>query len=537
MMHHSRNTAQKQWAETKVLTISGVVRVFNTKKRILQSMDDYSKGWLLLLEYVEKMALSDTMEVSLAALKAMQEMIVASGSDDPASPSKNSKLMETNWFICWKAWLNIGPQKTKFFAHSSDNLYQPQGQVLLTGFIHIFKSLFPFIENAFSAADVESLGSVLLACLQVPIDNEMENADSLTPIHAALMEAEAAVEAVALAKSHAIVAEIFEVLFKFVSTAFNSPKESRFAGRMVVLGEVAMERIGDFFLSSCSLEHVDLERIIYRIVLTLKLPLRQKYRCRRQSSWQTAINVLIRVLKEGIPLARKRPDKYAMFWSELSQVLECFLFPDSIQEQRQEDKMSDEALDCTIVDLLRDEVLPHPTVVPADFIRKIVILLNKGSIHSSIQLNEDCSGSVGLREDFAKLCFETLLDFSLLPNEETLALQEDSSLTNKLAITSLLQRFKEVLIDAIDGEKLNKNIPLQRQKTAEIAFVLKAIATVIASMKRNMTPNSDPKTWRQVFSLYPYLVQCTETNLPQISSSVKDALMEYQDLFEMNFTN
>ena len=79
MMHHSRNTAQKQWAETKVLTISGVVRVFNTKRKLLKSMEDYSKAWLLLLEYVEKMALSDTAEVSLAALKSLQEMIVSSG--------------------------------------------------------------------------------------------------------------------------------------------------------------------------------------------------------------------------------------------------------------------------------------------------------------------------------------------------------------------------------------------------------------------------------------------------------------------------
>ena len=31
--------------------------------------------------------------------------------------------------------------------------------------------------------------------------------------------------------------------------------------------------------------------------------------------------------------------------------------------------------------------------------------------------------------------------------------------------------------DAIDSVKLNRNIPLQRQKTAEISFVLKAIAT------------------------------------------------------------
>ena len=44
---------------------------------------------------------------------------------------------------------------------------------------------------------------------------------------------------------------------------------------------------------------------------------------------------------------------------------------------------------------------------------------------------------------------------------------------HRMAITSLLQRFKEVLQDAIDSEKLNKNIPMQRQKVAEISFVLK----------------------------------------------------------------
>ena len=80
--------------------------------------------------------------------------------------------------------------------------------------------------------------------------------------------------------------------------------------------------------------------------------------------------------------------------------------------------------------------------VPTDFIRKIVILLNKGSIHSSMTLSDDCSGSVGLREDFAKNCFETLLEFSLLDTEA--AAENDSTITNRLAITSLLQRFKEV---------------------------------------------------------------------------------------------
>ena len=102
----------------------------------------------------------------------------------------------------------------------------------------------------------------------------------------------------------------------------------------------------------------------------------------------------------------------------------------------------------------------------------------------------------------------------------------------RLAITSLLQRFKEVLQEAIDSEKLNKNIPLQRQKVAEISFVLKAIATVIASMKKASHKTVSKKTWNQIIGLYPYLVQFTETTSPQISKAVKDALMEYHELLQ-----
>ena len=108
MIHHSRNTAQKQWAETKVLTISGVVRVFNTKRNLLKSMGDYNKSWVLLLEYVEKMALSDTSEVSLAALKALQEMITSSTTTSPIKDVQKGDAREINWTLCWKAWLNIG---------------------------------------------------------------------------------------------------------------------------------------------------------------------------------------------------------------------------------------------------------------------------------------------------------------------------------------------------------------------------------------------------------------------------------------------
>merc|ERR1711997_1248698 len=179
-------------------------------------------------------------------------------------------------------------------------------------------------------------------------------------------------------------------------------------------------------------------------------------------------NCLIKMLRSGIPVAREYTSsdtdpQFSEFWAELGEVLGCFLFPECTEDQRQEDRMADEAVDCHIVELLREEVLPFPNQVPTAFIRKIVVLLNKGSIHSSMTLSDDCSGTVGLREDFAKLCFETLLEFSLLDSEEIstsskLATESSTTVTNRMAITSLLQRFKEVLQDAIDGEKLNQNI-------------------------------------------------------------------------------
>jgi len=38
LMHHSRDTAEKQWAETRFLTLAGVARVVNAKRRTLQQL-------------------------------------------------------------------------------------------------------------------------------------------------------------------------------------------------------------------------------------------------------------------------------------------------------------------------------------------------------------------------------------------------------------------------------------------------------------------------------------------------------------------
>lgn len=149
--------------------------------------------------------------------------------------------------------------------------------------------------------------------------------------------------------------------------------------------------------------------------------------------------------------------------------------------------MLDETIDCQVIELLRDEVLPYAHEMPHQFIMQIVVLLNKGSIHSASDTNICYESDWKLREIFAKTCFETLLQFSLLDdncnatnntNNNHLISDQVSTVKNadltsavlsggkdfagRLAVTALLHRFQEVLKRFTDDERQSGKCPLPR---------------------------------------------------------------------------
>lgn len=140
-------------------------------------------------------------------------------------------------------------------------------------------------------------------------------------------------------------------------------------------------------------------------------------------------------------------------------------------------------------------------------------------------MKTDTESSRKLREDFARSCFECLLQFSFLGpkgnphlfiqtpvvssslapsanvapfiptavnsnrNNTSAGLNYvmEVGLVNRLAVTSLLQRFNEVVVKYVEDEKLSGKCPLPRHRVAEISFVLKALATLISSLKKAPT--------------------------------------------------
>ena len=72
-------------------------------------------------------------------------------------------------------------------------------------------------------------------------------------------------------------------------------------------------------------------------------------------------------------------------------------------------------------------------------------------------------------------------------------------MAGQLAITALLHRFEEVLKKFNDDERQSGKCPLPRYRLSEISFVLKAVATLIISMKK--APPSKGKKQIIIFSL------------------------------------
>ncbi|XP_030755931.1 protein MON2 homolog [Sitophilus oryzae] len=560
LIHHSRNTAQKQWSETQVLTLSGVARVFNTKRQLLQSLGDFPRAWSILLEFIENAALSKNNEVSIAALKSFQEILF--NSKNQSSDNKIASDDKEIWSVTWRIWLKIGTDVTVPIKgienQNSENFFLPS-QTFLTALVQIFPNIFHHIKSSFTLEDLNQLGVVLTNAVCVPVFGEtspyiisVASDVSLTPLHGGVLHAMELLQKEALQRNNSkMIPEIFKLLLVFSKFTCSTPSYTKMENRhtkvsdwvtmnYIPFGEKATNMVVSLYEKTADSTEVINGNILKEIIGTLHTPLGLKYNCVSSSVWKLAASSLISVLKVGLKVARSHGNQFSKMWNELAETLNDFLFPTNCApspgDKGLDEMVSDEQTDCQIIELLRTEVLPYSNSIPKEFIMQVVILLNKGSIHSATNVKNDGDVELTLREDFAKTCFETLLQFSLIDGDyNNLVINNDeksNGLAGQLAVTSLLHRFEEVLKKYIEDEKLSGKCPLPRYRLSEISFVLKALTTLIISMKKSTAVKDDNKAWEQLISLYPYLVECTTTTSIQVSRPLREALLQFCDLLQ-----
>ncbi|XP_033121689.1 protein MON2 homolog isoform X2 [Anneissia japonica] len=613
LIHHSRDTAEKQWAETKVLTLAGVARVFNTWRQQLILLGDFPRAWALLLEHIEASALSTSNEVSLNALKSFQEILqLQSSSPSPKVALERATSFESNisapkperikrttsndmpkvkssneievvmddftlWSTAWRVWHSIGINGTK--PPTSKTAKTLPSQAFLTTLLQIFPTLFQHIKAKFVASDFQKLSRVLQCAVSVPIHadaspfilpSSMLDAELTGLQEAALNAINCVSKAVGASETmQSMHPAVFDQLLTFVTYACQAPSFGQIETRVisktatkqsaeylhswiqckekwesfrgclqaewvsmnyVPFAEKSLSMTTSLYKKTATRPAVMEQQVLQNILRVLQMPLGLKYACPSASTWKLAVTSLLEILHVGLPVARNPAysKHFKSMWLDLAAALELFLFSEhpapatlSVEEQQQ-----DEAMDVNVVLLIQNEVLPYSTALPPQFTAKIMGLLNRGSIHSASSSSFLDTNNTELREEFAKTCFETLLRFSFI----TQSLVSEEGAITKMAMSALLQRCQEVLRKYVEDERLSGKCPLPRSRMAEISFVLKALTTLMESLKKAQSGNVDVNTWDQVIDLYPTLVDCTTCTSTTVCSALRDVLSQYHDL-------
>uniref|UniRef100_A0A673LAY6 Protein MON2 homolog n=1 Tax=Sinocyclocheilus rhinocerous TaxID=307959 RepID=A0A673LAY6_9TELE len=606
LIHHSRDTAEKQWAETWVLTLAGVARIFNTRRYLLQQLGDFFKAWEVLLDHIQSAALSKNNEVSLAALKSFQEILqlvtpmkdtdkldVLAAMDvppvlmeslqgsgpgrplvrsdslaerlvqrygaQPSLPPPGEELDDSAlWWSAWNTWYRIGTECTRPPSGGKDKLVFVPSQPFLTALIQIFPALYQHIAGGFSMEDLKKLGVILHGAVSVPISSDSSpfilpsyTEAVLTSLQEAVLTAlDVLQKAICVGSENLQVMypAIFEQLLLFVEFSCKPPQYGKMETKLVAnakynqaewvalnyvpFAERSLEVLVDLYHKTAGHKAVINEKVLQNIIKTLKIPLGLKYACPAESTWKLAVSSLLKVLSIGLPVARQQASsgKFDTMWPELANAFEDFLFtkstpPDnrSIQEFQR-----NEAIDVEVVQLISTEILPFANFIPKEFVGRIMSMLNKGSIHSQSSSFTEAEMDIRMREEFSKVCFETLLQFSFSNKVST----PQEGYISRMALSVLLQRAQDVLRRYVNDERLSGRCPLPRQQVTEIIFVLKAISTLMDSLKKTQPENVDGNVWAQVIALYPTLVECITCSSPEVSSALKDALGPFKDFMQ-----
>lgn len=605
LIHHSRDTAEKQWAETHVLTLSGVARVFNNRRHILAGLEEFPRAWALLLEFIEFAALSKSAEVALAALKSFQDIVhdsndgqESNGSgSSPGDSSHDKKAGKTAvkprlqpkfceaadedlnlWSNAWRVWYNIGITSmseshiVRARRDSTGKIITTKSyptQAFLSALVQIFPCLYMRIYSRFGLADLQKLAKILetSVTMPVPFDQSPFLAPSfqdtvLTALQHAILETIEVLReplpnsagSVLHVSNQPMYPTLLFLLLQFFDYATEPPcieglsnaetvskrkKKDWIILNLTPFSEKCLKIALVLYEECVSKPAVIEEKVLEKIIKSLRHPLRLKYSCPSQSTWKLAVETLMTVTRGGLSVALARPDSFRTMWFELASALEDFLFSDMSPPENQslEQHQADEELDIKLLRMISEEILPHSSALPKDFMARVMALLNRGSIHSAADATFSGTDANGfpLREEFAKSCFETLLQFSFVngtPEEEQRVDRTDGKVS-ELALDSLLGRCSDVLAKYVEDEKLSGKCPLPRTRMAEMSFVMKAISTLLSSLKRAVQEKPsvvDQRIWNQVIELYPRLVECSVCNSTQVRRALREALHEYADL-------
>ncbi|KAK6746832.1 hypothetical protein RB195_000219 [Necator americanus] len=562
LMHHSRDTQQKQWTETCIHTLSAASKIFIAQRKALLLLEDFASAWEALLSYLEWAACYQNAELSLSAIKSFQEVLLGKVSAqtldintrERSSSVENSieevipSLPLPQWIESWNTWQRISRGLARMRSDPTPEgkaAYVP-GPSHLTTLLHIFPPLFEHVARHISVDELkaEQLPSVLESLVNVPVPSEqapfvMQSAHShMSPTQEAVCEAIRSIYNECISPGSPLreaLADQIRQLLRFSAMALKNPTALRSSNItssgqkdyrewalhwIVPFAETSLRMAVEFLTATVAYPEIIRSLVVVDVVKFLGEPLYLKYSCISPTTWKLAASSLMTVLRVFVPLARQHVEHFESLWPALCDTLEKFLFtPNVCPRLAADERKRDELTECQIVELVRSELLSHSSTLPPSMVQRLISILNRGSISQLDPTDVLASDSHAQRVELARTCFDALLSTS----------NEGNGRLGNVAVASLLQRCSQVMNDFVRDWSGTGDLRLPRGRVAEITSALQAVDSLIGRLARDPTQS---ELYSQLVSLYPSVVNvvvCARSD-PTLESQLIVTLKSYQTL-------
>ncbi|KAL3691163.1 hypothetical protein R1sor_004814 [Riccia sorocarpa] len=527
LVHHSRNTAQKQWDETIVLLLGGLSKLIKPYFHFFQSMQDFEKGWENILSFVRESVMHGSKEVGLAAVSSLHNILLPQLTKgvlprlyfDTAFQTYEAIVSCTRTSenrVATKARQELVQSLGELYVHGY-TVFDPKTYVQLLSMVDVC-TRYPLTKGerfqAAAAGILLPLQRTVLEVLPVlkPIDESLQY---LWPVYlrqilSYLPGGES------LTGEHCIsrLSELNKGSQDGVSAALTMnghgvPKISPRSRNSSAKDLSALSASPDF----CRMSSVFCEKAVVVLVQLYQLaPPSVKIlvqpevvaslgRCmatRRdypaEELWRTAVGSFNHVVQESlipdVPDPVRSPDgkvhSRQKFWNHLADVYENFLIgacgrvfsntsADGTDTQQQQ--AADEVLEASVLDVLCEKSLSSCQDAPQEVIGRLVEIIDRCGARISLLPLQSVSLLPINCGRFSLACLQRLFKLCSAPPDVS---EFSSQVTvSRLAISVLVGRCKSILRQFQVDEKESGEKRLPQMRIDELKLVLKELNTLV----------------------------------------------------------
>ncbi|XP_074292704.1 uncharacterized protein LOC141619592 isoform X3 [Silene latifolia] len=567
LIHHSRNTAQKQWDETLVVVLGGIARILRSFFPYLRTFSNFWSGWQSLINFVSSSILNGSKEVALAGINCLQTTVLSHSAKGNLPIAYLKSVLDVYGHVLLESSNHVDLVVVKVKQET----------------LHGLGELFAHAYQMFDVEMYQQLLEVVHVVIQTTITDEINDVDTgcLPPLQRTVLEV-----LPLLCPSEQLSTMWSQFLQSILKYLPRAPPESKLqkdgkldVARGGIHGKAEQVAKHETFngASSASLrlmetaEESDIsslhssifsEKLIPVIIdVFLRAPDHEKYTiypeiiqtlgrcmttrrdCPDSAVWRLAVEGFNHVLISDIGQLSQKSETISSIstaaknriWKEIADVYEIFLVGYcgralSSNSMSTTALKTDMSLDMAILSTLGDKILKSQINAPVDILQRLVSTLDRCA-------SRTCSLPVETVELLPSHC----LRFSLASLQKLFTLtsfgnDDDWNLPrseiSKIAVKVLMERCENIFNRLLIDEAALGNRPLPSARFEEVVYVLQELAHLrihpdilsvlpLHSSLKHIVTEGNHEIQAHLLALHPSLCELVVSREPRVRELVQ----------------